>query len=306
MAKKKKKEKAVEFDLSAEQLASAHLAEPHAELVEVVVSAEGSVDVTDAEFVAAPTEEAPAEDAPLDTSNKVTDRGEIMEALEAIIFAAPKAMTLVRLRNLLNSFNYDTKILTEILGELVEKTAPRGFNLVKVAGGYQFRSHPKHSDILQKLLEDRPTRLSASALEVLTIVSYKQPLTRAEIDSVRGTDSGHLLKGLLEKDLARTTGHAETPGRPLLYGTTPYFLEVFSLGSLDELPALDEFKRELGGDDTEAGNDPFADILAPDPAFFDRSSPLAANPDRGAFDAPSEDAEEKPDFGVAERAAEQS
>lgn len=268
-----------------------------------VEAATETVEVAVGETVVA--EGAPA-DSELDATPKITDRAEIIQVLESIIFASPKAMSLVRLRNLLNSFQYDTSNLSEILEEMATASESRGFQLLKVAGGYQYRTHPKNSDVLQKLLEDKPARLSASALEVLTIVAYKQPLTRSEIDTIRGVDSGHLLKGLLEKNLVRTAGHAETVGRPLLYQSTPYFLEVFSLGSLDDLPAIDEFKRELVGNDSESAETAQMDVFAADPAFYDRDSPLAANPDRGAFDQKAEDVAELPDFGLTERAREES
>ncbi len=270
--------------------------------VEEAVLVEETVEVLAVAEVAVATEVPATEEVPTTDevpSNKITDRLEIKQALQAIVFAAPKAMSLVRLRNLLNGFNYDTSELSEILQEIIDESQELGFQMVKVAGGYQYRSHPKQSDLLQKLLEDKPARLSQSALEVLAIISYKQPLTRSEIDSIRGVDSGHLLKGLLEKNLVRTGGHAETPGRPLLYETTPYFLEVFTMGSLDELPILEEFNRELQEGSEEGlaleGGDPA--ILAADPGFFDRESPLAAEPDRGSFDRQNEESVEKADFG---------
>jgi len=246
-------------------------------------------------------EEAVTEAAP--ATDKITDLGEIEQVLEAIIFAAPKSMSLVRLRNLLNHFNFDTSSLSDTLQSIMDRTANSGFQLVKAGSGYQFRTHPKHADVMQKLLEDKPTRLSNSALEVLAIVGYKQPLTRSEVDAIRGTDSGHLMKGLLEKNLVRTAGHAETPGRPLLYETTPYFLEVFTMSSLDDLPQMEEFNRELQ-ENPEASNDNGGfNVFAADPGFFDKASPLAANPDRGEFDKQNEDAVELPDFGSAETAA---
>jgi segregation and condensation protein B len=236
-------------------------------------------------------------------SNLITDSQEIEGVLEAIIFAAPKAISLLRIKNLLRAFSYDISQLNEILNNMVDKQDARGFQLIKVGGGYQYRTHPKHSDVMQKMLEDRPAKLSPSALEVLSIVSYKQPITRTEIDSVRGVDSGHLMKGLLEKNLVRTVGHAESPGRPMLYGTAPYFLEVFGLNSLDDLPALDEMNRELvNNDETSGENDSM--MLANDPGLMIDGSSLAANPDRGAFDEPNEEAFEQPDFGETERALE--
>lgn len=200
--------------------------------------------------------------------------------------------------------------MIEILDEMIRRKCSSWVQLIKVAGGYQYRSHPEHSEVLQKLLK-QPARLSSSALEVLAIVAYKQPVSRSDIDSIRGVDSGHLMKGLLEKNLVRTLGHAETPGRPLLYGTTSYFLEIFSLGSLDDLAQMDEIKRELSSGENADGNasssleaalasDSFSELVGmPD------SSGLAANPSRGAFDQPHEEETHHADFGVQERAREE-
>lgn len=247
---------------------------------------------------------SPSGDSPLPgNSLLVTDRQQIRQVLEAIIFAAPKAMSVVRLRNLLNHFNYDSSVMIDVLDEMITSTADNGFQLIKVAGGYQYRTHPEHAEVLQKLLEDKPARLSASALEVLAITAYRQPVSRGDIDSVRGVDSGHLMRGLLEKNLIRTLGHAETPGRPLLYGTTPYFLEVFSLGSLDDLPQMEELKRELVAGDSSLSPEE-ALLLSGEVGISLDGSGLAANPDRGTFDALAEEAVEHPDFGLDERAKE--
>ncbi len=252
----------------------------------------------------------------IENPNLITDLAEITRALEALVFASPKAISLKRIKGILGTFNYDTRPVVEILDQLIEDSKERGFQLVKVAGAYQYRSNPTQSDILQKLLEDKPVRLGASALEVLAIIAYKQPVSRSEIDAVRGVDSGHLTRGLLDKNLIRTVGHAETPGRPLLYGTTPYFLEVFTLNSLDDMPSLEDYDRELASkktaesensEDQEHENIEGINTAALEEAslFFDHASPLAANPDRGNFDEPSEENEEKADFGLRERAAEE-
>lgn len=314
---------AVVEEATLETAASVETTEVASDTVEVNVAADieaaAEVDTTEVEVAAdtiAEVEtvvEASAEatlEADANAAPKITNEGEILSALEAVIFASPKAITLVKLRNLLNSFNYDTSELPAYLEKLSARFEARGFELAKVGGGYQFRTHPKNSDLLQKLLEDRPARLSPSALEALAIVAYKQPVTRAEIDAVRGIDSGHLMRGLLEKNLIRTDGHAETPGRPLLYATTPYFLEVFSLNSLDDLPALEEFNRELvKADSGSESNEAIVLAAAPDAlaeaaAFHGGVSPLAAEPDRGSFDAPEEEAVHNADFGLAERALE--
>ena len=118
----------------------------------------------------------------------------------------------------------------------------RSFEIWEVAGGYQIRTRAEFSGYLQRLRKERPLRLSRAALETLAIVAYNQPATRAEVDEVRGVDSGAVLKGLLERRLVRLAGQREVPGRPMLYATTRRFLEVFGLRSLTELPEL----RELG------------------------------------------------------------
>jgi segregation and condensation protein B len=252
------------------------------ETSEIIVTQE----LVDHETVVANAVEVPAdgETAALEgVSNKITNLDEIEQVLESVIFASTRPISTLRLKNLLNKHNYDVDSLGDVLSALEQKYENRGFQLVKVAGGYQFRTHMKNADVLENLLEDKPARLSQSALEVLAIVAYKQPVTRSEIDAVRGIDSGHLMKGLLEKNLVRTMGHAETPGRPMIYGTTAYFQEVFTLGSLDDLPAVEEFTRELAPADAEGGEQP---------------SVLAAEPDRGAFDAPAEERFEDADFGA--------
>jgi hypothetical protein len=118
-----------------------------------------------------------------------------------------------------------------------------------VAGGYQIRTRAEFSGYLQQLRRERPLRLSQASLETLAIIAYKQPVTRAEIEDVRGVDSGAVVKTLLDRRLVRITGHREVPGRPLLYGTSKRFLEIFGLESIRQLPSLrelEELAREQG------------------------------------------------------------
>jgi len=122
----------------------------------------------------------------------------------------------------------------------------RSFSLKEVAGGYQFRSHSDFAPYVLRMLQAAPARLSRAALETLAIIAYKQPLVRQEIERIRGVESGGILKGLLEKDLIRVVGRKDLPGRPLLYGTTRRFLEVFDLESIDSLPKLKEIKSLVG------------------------------------------------------------
>jgi len=115
----------------------------------------------------------------------------------------------------------------------------RGFALVRVAGGYRYQSHPDLAVYVERfVLEGQSARLSSAALETLAIVAYKQPITRPEIDEVRGVDSGSALKILLERDLVRIMGRKDDVGRPVLYGTSGEFLRFFGLKSLKDLPPL--------------------------------------------------------------------
>ncbi len=125
----------------------------------------------------------------------------------------------------------------------------RSFEIWEVAGGFQIRTRAEFSGYLQKLQKERALRLSQAALETLAIIAYRQPVTRAEIEDVRGVDAGATVKSLLERHLIRIAGQREVPGRPMLYGTTRRFLEIFGLESLKSLPTLrelDELAREQG------------------------------------------------------------
>jgi len=132
----------------------------------------------------------------------------------------------------------------------------RGFRIAQVAGGYQLRTAPEHAEYVRRLLRQRPVRLSRPMLETLAIVAYKQAVTRAEIEAIRGVDVDSTLNTLLERRLIRIAGRKEAPGRPLLYATSREFLEVFGLNDLSELPTL----RELGDVNIEAA--PEVDLRA--------------------------------------------
>lgn len=124
----------------------------------------------------------------------------------------------------------------------------RSFGLKEVADGFQFRSHGEFGPYILALYQASPSRLSRASLETLAIIAYKQPVLRQEIERLRGVDSGGILKALLEKGLVRIMGRKNLPGRPLIYGTTKRFLEVFDLKDLDSLPKIKEIKA-LGSDD---------------------------------------------------------
>lgn len=165
--------------------------------------------------------------------------GETLKPLvESLIFAAGEPLSLVRLVAVIGEAGREA--IRRCLEELAaDYAAPeRGIALEHVAGGYAFRTKKQHADCVRRLLAAKPPRLSRAMLETVAIVAYRQPVTRAEIEQLRGVDSGAVLEGLLERRLVKIAGRKESVGRPLIYATTPEFLEFFGLAGLEELPEL--------------------------------------------------------------------
>lgn len=134
--------------------------------------------------------------------------------------------------------------IKQALRELTDdfRSAPHGFELVQIGEGFQFRTKVDMSPYIRNLQKFPKPRLSAPAMETLSVIAYQQPVSRAKIDEIRGVDSGGVVKTLLDRDLVRVVGRSEEVGRPILYGTTPAFLETFSLASLSELPSLKDLE----------------------------------------------------------------
>lgn len=175
------------------------------------------------------------------TSAATMDATQIKHLVEALIFASDRPLTVQRLRQLTRVS--DVKRLAHALDELAQDYRERGIVLQQVSGGYQFRTRTQFSAWVQQLIAGRPVRLSRAQLETLAIIAYRQPITRPEIDDIRGVDSSNTLKLLLDRMLIRTLGKREEVGRPTLYGTTKEFLDFFSLGDLRELPTLREYSE---------------------------------------------------------------
>jgi segregation and condensation protein B len=169
----------------------------------------------------------------------------LVNVIESMLFASEKPLTVQRIKQLTKLKDGDA--IKAALDELVEQYAGRGIVLHDVAGGYQFRTQPRNSAWVQQLVAGRPVRLTRAQLETLAIVAYRQPITKPEIDEIRGVDAGGTLHLLLDRQLVRVLGKKEEPGRPLLYGTTRDFLEFFNLSDLRELPTLREY-HELSED----------------------------------------------------------
>jgi segregation and condensation protein B len=181
--------------------------------------------------------------------------------LESILFASQKPLSVRELRDLLNTAaekaegdevikqfkKTKEEVLLEVLASLEKfyNEANRSYRLACIAGSWQFVSHAEYAPWLKALLgeKNRPSRLSQPSLETLTIIAYRQPMTRAEIEQIRGVAVDGVMATLLERGLVESAGRAEVVGRPMQYKTTPQFLEYFGLRSLDDLPAADELRR---------------------------------------------------------------
>jgi len=197
------------------------------------------------------------EDRQVDLSEAA--EAEIAATVEAILFAAEKPLAPQKISEIgeLGGVRVVRKAADRLNGRY-EQTGC-SFRIVEIAGGYQMQSLPEYNDVLVRLHRSRSdSRLSRAALETLAIVAYRQPVLRADVESIRGVACGDVLRGLMEKNLIRIVGRAEEIGRPLLYGTTRRFLEVFGLAGLDDLPNFEQLRKpaESGAsDDAEKPDD---------------------------------------------------
>src|SRR6185369_8976212 len=160
-------------------------------------------------------------------------------AIESLLYASDKPLGVNELKRLLGV--RDTKAVNAAIEALCDRRADTGIVVVNVAGGWQLRTNPAFGAWVGKLLAGKPVRLSRAMLETLAIIAYRQPVTRPELDEIRGVDCGPVLGTLLDRNLIRIIGKKEEVGRPMLYGTTGEFLRVFSLKDLTELPTLRQF-----------------------------------------------------------------
>jgi len=197
--------------------------------------------------------------------------------LESLLFVAGEPITMARLQAVLESVPRDEirKALADL--SLTYANGSRGIVLEEVAGGYQLRTPREHAYYVRKLLAAKPPRLSRPLLETVAIIAYRQPVTRPEIEQLRGVDSGGVLETLIERGLIRIAGRKEAPGRPIVYATTPEFLEVFSLKDLASLPDLDEFRAlqtvgEIAESEELAVDDPT--VRTPDESAVSESPEL--------------------------------
>ena len=180
------------------------------------------------------------------------EREEVKSVIESLLFVADGPQTLQRFAEVLDGV--DKQTLQDAINELQREldAQNRGVQLVEVAGGYQLRTAKANADWVKKFLGGRPARMGKATLETLAIIAYRQPITKAEIEAIRGVDVDGVIATLLERNLIRAVARKDVPGRPFLYGTTADFLQLFNLKDLTHLPTLKEMEEislpEIPGD----------------------------------------------------------
>ncbi|MBN1526008.1 MAG: SMC-Scp complex subunit ScpB [Candidatus Omnitrophica bacterium] len=171
------------------------------------------------------------------------DRNEAKSIIEAILFVSDKPVAAATLKEILK--NLEPADIAKCVEELNSEygSSGRSFSIREIAGGYQMLTDPLYSKWISELYKKGPEKLRGPALETLSIIAYKQPITRGQIEAIRGVNVDSVLQTLEERGLIRTRGRVDGPGRPILYGTTTEFLQHFGLKSLEDLPKLKEFQE---------------------------------------------------------------
>lgn len=216
---------------------------------------------------------------------------ELRPLLEALLFASDSPLTLSLLVETTGADAMDVSNALEALRVEFDR-AQRGVQVVEIGGGWLIVTREKHAPWIKKLLQGkRKARLSRAALETLAIVAYKQPVTRPEIESIRGVDSGSALATLLERDLITIKGRSDVVGRPLLYGSTTEFLSYFGLRDLNDLPRPEELKAILQAREAEAEAEPLfpPEIVVKAQAEPGSSAASAGDAEQPAQPAPAEE-----------------
>ena len=190
---------------------------------------------------------------------------EAAAVVEAILFASDSSLPASKIAAIAELPPRDVKEAVEQLNDRYEQ-ARCAFRIESIAGGYQMMTLPEYHDILKRLLSTKKdNRLTQAALETLAIVAYRQPILRADIEAIRGVACGEMLRSLLEKQLVKIVGRAEVIGRPMLYGTTRRFLEIFGLSRLEDLPRVEELRSGADSGTQQPADTEPSDPSPPEP-----------------------------------------
>lgn len=229
----------------ADELIAASLSETSEELPENPMIVGEAEQLPMLGLDAASTEEA--EEEAEEEVLEFVDNDKLISVLESLLFATDKPVSIATMKVLFKGTNIKTRDIQRGLDVLASgyASADRGVSLEEIHGGYQLRTKVDNTEFLKKLAKVRPFRLSGPALEVMAITAYKQPITKTEVDQIRGVESGHLMRALMERGLVGFGEKSDLPGRPMTYVTTRKFLETFGLRNLKELPTLAEIDQLL-------------------------------------------------------------
>jgi|YelNatPaOPRAMG01_1025707.scaffolds.fasta_scaffold29462_4 segregation and condensation protein B len=176
---------------------------------------------------------------------EITKNGRLKSAIECMLFVSPEPLPAAQMAAALET---EESAIEKAVEELIEDLSDRGLQIVRVAGGYQMCTKPEFSSVCQRIMIRQNQKLSRAALETLAVIAYRQPVTQPEIEAIRGVNVSGVIKTLMDKGLIHEVGRKQTPGRPILYGTTPQFLEYMGLEDLSQLPDIDT----LATNETEA------------------------------------------------------
>jgi segregation and condensation protein B len=237
-------------------------------------------------FESALDDETAASDAAPGDQPASLEGSRLESIIESLLFASNKALGVSELKRLLGE--RDGKKIAAAVETLMERRKGSGIQVVALSSGWHLRTHVENAAWVSKLLAGKPVRLSRAMMETLAIVAYRQPVTRPEIDDIRGVDCGPVLGTLLDRGLVRIIGKKEEVGRPLLYGTTPEFLRLFNLRDLSELPTLREF-YDLSAEDQSRVDAEHGKPTAGDDAATAKLDVALASVPRGALAPEPED-----------------
>lgn len=222
----------------------------------------------------------------------------LKKVVEGALLAAGQPLTIDQLLDLFPEGEQpERQLLREALVALAEDCQSRGVDLVEVASGFRYQVSAEVAPWVSRLWDERPARYSRAVLETLALIAYRQPITRGEIEDVRGVSvSSQIIKSLLEREWVRVIGHRDVPGKPALFGTTRQFLDYFNLKNLSELPVLADirsieniereldFQEQKAASDEDAGSDVLATasvIIADDSGELDEPPELSVEQDLG-------------------------
>jgi segregation and condensation protein B len=217
------------------------------------------------------------------------EREKLKAIVENLLLASDQVVSPDDLQKTIMNGTPKDEILA-VLEELREDYEPRNLQVIEVAGGYQLCTRHEYTEWIRKFLKmDKTTKLSQPSLDTLSIVAYKQPITRQEVEDIRGVDSSGVIKTLLEKKIIGPMGRKDVPGRPIMYRTTRKFLEYFGLKDLSDLPTLEDFKEELKAEDGTSAQTQmnFDDVM--DETSIESTPELEASlPDEVVDDSPDQ------------------